>query len=224
MLNVLTVRPRVLHVEESYRVYCTLVIGVKRAILWDTGLGKQDLRPLAESHAPETLVLCSHGHYDHVGGIARFPAVYLSPEDCPMLDEGVPCKVLPLYPGQKFDLGGISAETVPLRGHTRGSLGLLIPEERLLLAGDALNTRLVISLRALGDLRETLLAALELPFETYLTSHAPTELTKKQIVAHLRHLRELRLENARPCRIAGSDGLFSDRRTPEGRSAFFILK
>ena len=42
-MNQTELAPGVWHLEEDYRVYCTLVQGKDLAILWDTGQGKQDL-------------------------------------------------------------------------------------------------------------------------------------------------------------------------------------
>ena len=42
-MNQAELAPGVWHLEEDYRVYCTLVQGKDQAILWDTGQGKQDL-------------------------------------------------------------------------------------------------------------------------------------------------------------------------------------
>lgn len=44
-----------------------------------------------------------------------------------------------LKEGALFDLGGISVEIYACPGHTKGSLVMLIPEERILLLGDACN-------------------------------------------------------------------------------------
>ena len=44
-----------------------------------------------------------------------------------------------LKEGDRFDLGGISVEMYACPGHTRGSMVMLIPEERTLLLGDACN-------------------------------------------------------------------------------------
>ncbi len=45
-----------------------------------------------------------------------------------------------LHEGDFFDLGGISIEIFACPGHTRGSMVMLIPEERMLLLGDACNS------------------------------------------------------------------------------------
>ena len=195
--------PGVWHLEEDYRVYCTLVIGTTAALLWDTGQGKQDLAAaVAARTALPCLVCCSHGHSDHVGGAFRFPQVWLHPADWPLLEAqarmtGRPCSARPLTPGQRFPLGGRTAQVVPLAGHTQGSVGLLLEGEDLLLAGDALNPTLLLlgpEAAPLAQLRQTLTAVADLPFSRYLSSHAPAPLPKAQAALHLHHLDHLHTE------------------------------
>jgi len=45
----------------------------------------------------------------------------------------------PLEENAVFDLGALTVEVVPMGGHTRGSVGLLIHEQKTLLTGDASN-------------------------------------------------------------------------------------
>jgi len=42
-----------------------------------------------------------------------------------------------LADNQEFNLGDLHVRVIPMPGHTQGSIGLLIEEERLLLSGDA---------------------------------------------------------------------------------------
>lgn len=44
-----------------------------------------------------------------------------------------------LHDGDRFELGGISAEAYALPGHTPGTMVVLIPEERILILGDGCN-------------------------------------------------------------------------------------
>ena len=44
-----------------------------------------------------------------------------------------------LKDGDRFELGGISAEVYALPGHTQGTMVVLIPEERILILGDGCN-------------------------------------------------------------------------------------
>ena len=205
-MNVREIVPGAVHFEEDYRVYCTFVQGEKLAVLWDTGQGRMDLQDwmAARTNTP-FLVMNSHGHADHIGGNRRFRQVYVSPADRPLLEayssltERKPpaYEILPLEPGQVFDLGGMTARVVPLTGHTSGSVGLLLTEQRLLLAGDGLNPTLLLlgqEAAPLSVLRRTLEATMDLPFDRYLSGHSPRPLPKAQVEAHLAHLDSLRLE------------------------------
>ena len=44
--------------------------------------------------------------------------------------------------GQHISLGNLNIVAVSLVGHTKGSIGLIVQEEGILIAGDALNERL----------------------------------------------------------------------------------
>lgn len=61
-----------------------------------------------------------------------------------------------LCEGDLFDLGGLTAEAVSLPGHSAGSMGLLLREERILLVGDAVSPQMC------------LFFPVSLPMETYL--------------------------------------------------------
>lgn len=202
-MNKKELAPGLWHLEEDYRVYCTLLQGRDLAILWDTGQGKTDLAAcLAETISTPCLVLNSHGHSDHIGGNFRFPRVYAHPADWWLLEAharltGRPWSALPLEPGQVFDLGERRARVVSLAGHTRGSVGLLLEEEGLLLAGDALNPTLLLlgpEAAPLSRLRQTLEGAAALPFDRYLSSHSPNPIPKAQVELHLAHLDHLRAQ------------------------------
>ncbi|MCF0122787.1 MAG: MBL fold metallo-hydrolase [Ruminiclostridium sp.] len=228
------ITPRIWHIEEDYRAYCTLVRGEKLAILWDTGQGKEDLRDFLTRHvATDCLVLNSHGHDDHIGGNHRFSKVYANREDWHLLQafgrmtmgSTLPYEVEDLLPGTVFDLGGIHGCVVSLAGHTRGSVGLLLEEDRLLLAGDALNPTLLMlggECAPVSVLRETLRRAEELPFDRYLASHYPTPQPKKTVRAHLRHLDCLRIEAPSHPGPYGPQVCRSIHRDADGRSVIFI--
>ena len=63
--------------HQSEEVICYLVLGTKRAVLFDTGMGISDIREVVEglTRLPVT-VLNSHTHNDHVGDNWRFSDVY----------------------------------------------------------------------------------------------------------------------------------------------------
>jgi glyoxylase-like metal-dependent hydrolase (beta-lactamase superfamily II) len=54
-----------------------LILGEKRALLFDTGLGIGDIRRLVDGLTDlEVIVLNSHTHYDHIGGNYQFDSIY----------------------------------------------------------------------------------------------------------------------------------------------------
>ena len=135
-MNAIEICPGVIHLEESYRVYCPLVQGAALSVLADTGLGKTNLRPYAEAKiSAPYIVVNTHGHADHVGGNRFFDCAFLAEADWPLAgpDAG---RLSALVPGTVFDLGDDSARIVSLAGHTLGSCGILLERRRLLLADD----------------------------------------------------------------------------------------
>lgn len=231
-MNYRAVTPRVWHIEEDYRVYCTLVRGERLAILWDTGQGKGDWTAFLTQHVTTPcLVLHSHGHADHVGGDRFFPLIHLHRADWPLLArqglEAPGCRVEDLVPGTAFDLGGLHARVVSLAGHTKGSMGLLLEEEGLLLAGDGLNPTLLMldgDSAPVSVLRRTLEATLALPFDRFLATHYPTPQPKKLVAAHLHHLDCLRTEPPSHPGPYGPRVCRSIHKDPAGRSVIFIHK
>lgn len=145
-----------------------LVEGTEKAALIDTGSGIGSLKACVEQLTDKpVIVLVTHGHVDHAMGAAEFENVYISHENdyiyekhgtdafrrscfstvTPPFEAGeedlIPTmelsKIKDLKEGDRFELGGISVEIYACPGHTRGSVVMLIPEERFLLTGDACN-------------------------------------------------------------------------------------
>lgn len=150
------------------RVYAYLVLGDKRALVIDTGLGCGDLSKYVKklTNLPVSVFL-THGHLDHAGGLIGFEDIWLHPADRALLEsDSVEARyeytagnhepnenierssfqpsykgeTKDLLPGKIFDLGGASVEAVSLPGHTDGMLAAYILPERALLLGDGLNS------------------------------------------------------------------------------------
>lgn len=72
--------PGVLAIYEPHQAEETigyLIIGEKRALLFDTGMGISDIRKLVSELTPlPIVVLNSHTHDDHVGGNWQFDTIY----------------------------------------------------------------------------------------------------------------------------------------------------
>ena len=162
------VTPRITRIYGFTSELMYLVEGDDRAALLDTGCGFGSLLDCVRRlTAKPVTVLLTHGHTDHALGAGEFDEVYISPpekdvyavhselsfrkssgtqwadfykvSDSQIVSPLPFEKMKPLYPGDSFSLGGISVAAFACPGHTRGSLVFLIPEERILLLGDACN-------------------------------------------------------------------------------------
>lgn len=146
-----------------------LVEGTERAVLIDTGSGYGGLAECVRGLTDKPVtVLNTHGHTDHALGSAEFDEVYISPlearayarhstpefrsHDSSLLwpdykllrpEQIIPAmpfeKMKPLHDGDVFPLGGVSVQALACPGHTQGSMVMLIPEERMIVLGDACN-------------------------------------------------------------------------------------
>lgn len=179
--------------------YSYLILGERRALLFDTGPGVRDIVPVVASltDLPVTAVP-SHLHYDHLGSHARFESVAYV--DLPSLRERAPDGVLrptryeylgftegvaPVElrvtewwePGEAVDLGARRIEVIHTPGHTRDSISLWDAERRQLFTGDFITEGAVYGFlpgSSLGDyLRstDTLLAKLPPGEVALLTAH-----------------------------------------------------
>ncbi len=145
-----------------------LVEGTEKAALIDTGSGFGSLKACVDKLTKKpVIVLLTHGHTDHAMGAAEFDTVYMNRKDdwvfgthgsedfrkfsmtmCPDYDKFTDTDYIPtadcrtfldMNDGDVFDLGGVSIEVLGCPGHTRGSMTMLVREERMLLLGDACN-------------------------------------------------------------------------------------
>lgn len=69
-------------------VYMFLIVGEERALLIDTGYATTHAIDYVRQVTDKPItVVCTHGHYDHIGGNADFDAVYMSEKDLPTAKE-----------------------------------------------------------------------------------------------------------------------------------------
>ena len=123
---------------------------------------------IRENNTPLT-VLLSHGHIDHAMGAPLFENCYMNCKDVSLyesqcdidgrkgyvaMNTGMSIESLNdvdfvsaqpdykfnnLTDGMKFDLGGVTVVAYNANGHTEGCMAFLIPEEKVLITGDACN-------------------------------------------------------------------------------------
>ena len=111
---------------EQVRSY--LIRGSERWLLWDTGQGIADIRAEVERFVPvsaETLVVVmSHSHVDHVGGVAAFAdagcEICAHPAEADRIAAGIAHEDAAYWLQEKFLIGplppGFDANTFAIRG------------------------------------------------------------------------------------------------------------
>lgn len=130
-----------------------LVIGSRRALLIDAGMGGGDLRAHVEPFIGDLPldVIITHGHPDHIAQMGRFQddcAVHMHHADLPLVEAFIKQfgyeieldKILPLNEGDVFDLGDRRFSVYYVPGHSPGCIALLDEANRLLIAGDAVGS------------------------------------------------------------------------------------
>ncbi len=136
-----------------------LICGSSRALLFDTGPGLHDIRPVVQSLTSLPVVaMASHIHFDHTGNLHRFDEIAMA--DVPILRACVagdglfhapehlylgalenmvwtPISVSHWWsPGHKIDLGGVALEIIATPGHSPDSVSLYDEQSDLLFAAD----------------------------------------------------------------------------------------
>lgn len=129
-----------------------------------------------------------------------------------------------LKEGMCFDLGGISIVPYACPGHTRGSLVFLIPEERVVLLGDACNGFTFLFedySTSIEEYRESLIrlkTELKEKYDTALASHGNGVLARSVIddnIALSEQILEGKAERI-PLEFRGHKGLIAAENVPEG--------
>lgn len=163
--------------NQGYIVNATLILGDKGAMLVDTGfndvVGKHIKQTIATlTPKPVTYIINTHHHGDHVLGNIAFPkAQVLSTQACKTLVEKTGYEWIDLIQniaGKKFPNTRpvLATETVaqdlraervidgvklvlwaPKGSHTPGDLMVLLPDEKILIAGDVLVNQVVPNFR-----------------------------------------------------------------------------
>ena len=96
--------------------------------------------------------------------------------------------LVPVREGHLFDLGGKTLQVVELPGHTKGSIGLLYREERVLFSGDAINNNLLLYFDHCAPLsvyQNSIRKALSLDFTEMVVSHGFTPIPKDRLKIYL---------------------------------------
>lgn len=155
---------RIIRIKGLDATACYLVVGKEKTCLIDTGMGCGSLKEYIENelHRKVDLVILTHGHLDHCGGIAEFVEVpiYLNQLDVEAANNGNTIErrhsrfekmgieksmmqpnidfsiTKNLKDKDEFELGDLTIQAIYTPGHTRGMTMVLIKQERTILFGD----------------------------------------------------------------------------------------
>ena len=181
----------------GFDTIAAVVLTATRAIVFDTLVSPQAMAPVRDllgdvAGRRRTVVVSSHHHWDHVWGNAAFrdceiiahgacPRLMLaqsrdpSPKLPPEPPEGIVLPTITFGDGLVFVDGTETVRLIHAPGHTEDSVVLYLEEERVLLAGDAVEWPLPAFEQHGGydDYVRTLHGLRGLGAETVVPSHGP---------------------------------------------------
>ena len=222
--------PWLYRIEDKLDVYFYLLVGTEKALLFDTGFGygdiKNEIRNITD--LPLTVIL-GHGHIDHANGAYQFEEVFMSAKDQAVFDHHTSplyrdnvkemgrlagmqpqcndwvnqkaLKITDIDPGTVKNLGGLSAEIIEMAGHTQGSIGIYVPEKKLLLTSDAINSHLWLFLDESGKRSEYLAmvdSVLDLDFDEFFHAHSGDKHSKDDMRRFQQVAKNATLEKSQP--------------------------
>jgi glyoxylase-like metal-dependent hydrolase (beta-lactamase superfamily II) len=156
------IRDGIYLLDEDHEATGYLVVGNDKALVIDTMNSHCDLKATVRSLTDKPLmVVNTHGHPDHIFGNMYFNEAYMNPLDTELakmfIDQEafqdllkIKGKTMPPFKnicgGDVIDLGGRTIEVYDIPGHTKGSILLLLKEDRILFVGDSINHHLWLQL------------------------------------------------------------------------------
>ena len=208
-----------------------LIVGEEKAILFDTGYGVVDVMPEIRkiTDLPLTVIL-SHGHVDHANGAFDFDEAWMNMDDLDVFKEhttaewrenlanevigngieGIdasahgkksPPALKPLEIGQIFDIGGLACEIIAMPGHTKGSVGLLIKEGKVLISADGASHLIWLFLKESAPVKQyaAMLESVEkLDFDYFLTGHTSVKNPKSDFKQLISVAKNASMDKAKP--------------------------
>ena len=126
-----------------------------------------------------------------------------------------------LQTGSRISLGDIHIDIIPLSGHTKGSVGFIVKERGILVAGDAFNEELWLfnyGSLSIKHLYNTMKKTINLDFTSYLCGHSNKEYKKEKILTHISNIENLKVDENTKQNIIGFETYRSTYQDSNGRS------
>lgn len=122
----------------------TYLLGTgKKRILIDTGEGIKKYSDLVQSvleseNCTIGIVLISHWHHDHVGGISQIHDLAPGASFSKYPVEGEDGELLPIHDGDVFTVEGAQVKAIHAPGHTTDHVAFLLEDGGILFSGDSI--------------------------------------------------------------------------------------
>lgn len=140
-----------------------LLEGSSAALLVDTGMATEPLRPVIEQLTEKPIVvLITHGHGDHISHAEEFDTVYLDSQDIAILRAGLErlgirreislSGVHNICNNDIIEAGDMLLRALNVGGHSPGSMVFYEPSRNILFTGDAVGSGCGVWMQLMGSL------------------------------------------------------------------------
>lgn len=143
MAEIIKINDNTWRIEDDF-VRFFLLTGDNKAALIDSGANCKNAKEVAQNITDLPLMLINtHGDGDHTSGTGEFSKIYMAKADFVnknMKQLFPTTELIELNDGDILDLGNRKLDIISIPGHTRGSIAILDIQNRVLIAGDSVQS------------------------------------------------------------------------------------